>query len=102
MENKNLIYIVGGLAFLGIGYYFYTKNKKPSNQSGTTEDGTMEGGGMPSQFDSEEKIMAFQNWVLNDKGDKEILGKYGADGKWGSFTQGAWDKYGKDYKPKSN
>ena len=28
MENKTIIYIVGGIAVLGIGYYLYNKNKK--------------------------------------------------------------------------
>lgn len=32
MENKNLIYIVGGLAVVGIGYYLYTKRKSATPQ----------------------------------------------------------------------
>ena len=28
MEKKTIIYIVGGIAVLGIGYYLYNKNKK--------------------------------------------------------------------------
>jgi zona occludens toxin (predicted ATPase) len=28
--NKKLIYILGGVAVLGIGYYLYTRNKKKS------------------------------------------------------------------------
>ena len=29
MEKKKLIYIVGGIAVIGLVYYFYNKNKKP-------------------------------------------------------------------------
>jgi hypothetical protein len=32
MENKNLIYIVGGIAVVGIGYYLYTKRKSATPQ----------------------------------------------------------------------
>jgi len=46
MEKKTIIYIVGGIAVLGIGYYLYTKNKNKSAtaQSGATEGGATEGG----------------------------------------------------------
>ena len=45
MEKKTIIYIVGGIAVLGIGYYLYTKNKNKSStaQSGATEGGATEG-----------------------------------------------------------
>jgi hypothetical protein len=45
MEKKTIIYIVGGIAVLGIGYYLYTKNKNKSAtaQSGATEGGVTEG-----------------------------------------------------------
>ena len=29
MKNKNTALIIGGLAVIGIGYYFYMKSKKP-------------------------------------------------------------------------
>ena len=32
MENKNLLYIVGGIAVIGIGYYIYTKRKSANAQ----------------------------------------------------------------------
>jgi hypothetical protein len=32
MENKNLIYIVGGIAVVGIGYYLYKKRKSATPQ----------------------------------------------------------------------
>lgn len=43
------------------------------------------------------EITKFQNWVINTKKDRTILGRYGADGVWGDFTQNAWDKYGSGY-----
>jgi hypothetical protein len=44
----------------------------------------------------------FQQWVINKKGDKTILGKggdsgFGDDGQWGARTKAAWDKYKNDY-----
>ncbi len=53
---------------------------------------------IPSELNSEEKIKAFQNWVLNTKKDKTILGNKGADGKWGDNSQNAWNKYASDFK----
>ena len=32
MKNKNLLYIVGGIAVIGIGYYIYTKRKSANAQ----------------------------------------------------------------------
>ena len=32
MKNKNLLYIVGGIAVVGIGYYLYTKRKSATPQ----------------------------------------------------------------------
>ena len=42
-------------------------------------------------------VKDFQNWVLNVKKDKLILGRYGADGDWGPSTINAWNKYGNEY-----
>jgi|694.fasta_scaffold04443_12 hypothetical protein len=33
MEKKTIYYIIGGIAILGIGYYFMNKGKKPSNEN---------------------------------------------------------------------
>lgn len=41
--NKKLIYIIGGVAVLGIGYYLYTRNKNKS-ASATTDATATEGG----------------------------------------------------------
>jgi len=39
MENKNLIYIVGGIAVLGIAYYMYKKRQEiPKTQAPSTPD----------------------------------------------------------------
>ena len=50
-------------------------------------------------------IKGFQQWVINTKGDKSILGKggdsgYGDDGVWGTKTASAWNKYGGEYQNK--
>jgi hypothetical protein len=47
-------------------------------------------------------VKDFQLWVLNTKKDKQILGKYGADGDWGSSSIKAWYKYGNEYLKSSN
>lgn len=33
MEKKTIYYIIGGIAILGIGYYFMNKGKKPTNEN---------------------------------------------------------------------
>ena len=38
--NKKLIYIIGGVAVLGIGYYLYTRNKKKTATTPTDETAT--------------------------------------------------------------
>jgi hypothetical protein len=52
--------------------------------------------------DGPKDIKAFQQWVINTKKDKTILGKggdsgFGDDGRWGKNTNTAWQKYGKEY-----
>ena len=42
--DKKVIYIIGGLAVVGIGYYLYTRNKNKSTKGGATEGGATEGG----------------------------------------------------------
>lgn len=48
-------------------------------------------------FSSEAEVRAFQKYVVNVKKDTKILGSAGVDGKWGTYTAKAWEKYGKDY-----
>jgi hypothetical protein len=47
-------------------------------------------------------LIAFQQYVINTKGDKTILGKggstgFGDDGVYGAKSKLAWDKYGNEY-----
>jgi hypothetical protein len=49
------------------------------------------------RFTRPNNVRDFQKWVLNVKRDKVILGKYGADGDWGTNTINAWNKYGNEY-----
>jgi len=42
-------------------------------------------------------VKDFQLWVINTKKDRKILGRYGADGDWGSSSLNAWFKYGNEY-----
>jgi len=51
---------------------------------------------------SKPDLIAFQQYVINVKGDKTILGKggstgFGDDGIWGAKSKLAWDKYGKEF-----
>jgi len=41
--DKKVIYIICGLAVVGIGYYLYTRNKNKSLVGGATEGGATEG-----------------------------------------------------------
>lgn len=57
--------------------------------------------------DKPKNIKGFQQWVINTKGDKSILGKggdsgYGDDGIWGTKTAKAWNKYSSEYQNKKN
>jgi len=55
------------------------------------------GGKQVSPPQSEGEIRKFQEWVINVKKDKNILGSFGADGKWGGKSQAAWNKYGNEF-----
>jgi hypothetical protein len=61
----------------------------PSSANDEVQQGTTE---------RPEDVKAFQTWVIDEKNDNQILGKYGADGKWGKKTSNAWLKYGEEYK----
>lgn len=59
-------------------------------------------GGGSTGSDKPGNILDFQQWVINTKKDKTILGGggstgFGDDGKWGGKTQGAWAKYKEEY-----
>ena len=52
---------------------------------------------IPPQLKNSAGVKKFQEWVIGIKGDKTILGKYGADGKYGGSTSKAWTTYGNEY-----
>jgi hypothetical protein len=106
--------VVGG----GVGIYFLLRKPKDENLDENLDekkdeintpiikdDGGNGGGSQgkpkssaPSELNTADKIKAFQNYVLNVKNDVSILGGSGADGKWGTNSQKAWDKYGAGFK----
>jgi hypothetical protein len=108
--------VVGG----GVGIYFLLREpkdettddnldeKKDDTNIPIIKDDSRSGGGSgsvtkpkisaPSELNTADKIKAFQNYVLNVKNDVSILGGSGADGKWGTNSQKAWDKYGTGFK----
>ena len=108
--------VVGG----GVGMYFLLRKPKDESLEDenldekkdiiTTSTDLVSGNGntsissskpkssAPAELNTEDKIKKFQQYVLNTKNDVTILGGSGADGKWGSNSQKAWDKYGSDFK----
>jgi hypothetical protein len=62
-----------------------------TNNSGNTNSSTV------NPFKSKEEVKAFQQYVINTKNDKTILGTSADDGNWGPKTAIAWDKYGAEY-----
>jgi hypothetical protein len=52
---------------------------------------------IPTQLKDSAGVKKFQEWVVGVKGDKTILGGYGADGKFGGRTSKAWNTYGNEY-----
>jgi len=114
-----------GLSFVAIagvvGYIIYRNYKNKQNQnptdSGTTPEftpapaptstgsGSSTSNGNP--FATKDDLIKFQQWVINTKGDKTILGKggstgFGDDGIWGSKSISAYAKYGKEYQPSAS
>jgi hypothetical protein len=75
-ETKKIFVDMGGVLF-------------PSGSNDEVQKGTTE---------KPQDIKGFQSWVINTKQDNQILGNYGADGKWGRNTSNAWVKYGEEYK----
>lgn len=114
MDSKKIALISLGAIALGVGGYFGYKAIKKAI-SGTQDDGldtpkpilgggtTISGGGSSNPFSTKAQVKAFQQWVINVKNDKTILGSggdsgFGDDGIWGSKTAKAWSKYGNEYK----
>ena len=73
--------------YLDMGNVLFPSDSSDQPQQGTTE--------------RPKDVRGFQSWVINTKQDNQILGRFGADGKWGKNTSNAWYKYGEEYK-KSN
>ncbi len=103
--GSKIIWIIGGLIVIagGIGAYFLLRKPKKDEDDSSIDD---EYGTTPSvrplliapkELDTKAKIESFQNYVVNTKNDKTILGRAGVDGIWGRNSQNAWDKYGSDY-----
>lgn len=118
---KKWIWVSVGAVTLGTGGFFLFKAiKNKFNQTrgnNNSSDGTNTGdnrsysprnnrGSTANPFKTKAEVLAFQQWVINTKGDKTILGGGGAsgfgdDGAWGTNTAAAWAKYGSDYKSSS-
>ena len=78
--NENKTYQI----YVDMGGVLFPSSSNDEIQRGTTE--------------KPKDIKRFQEWVIDNKKDNQILGRYGADGKWGKNTSNAWVKYGEDYK----
>jgi hypothetical protein len=113
-SGSKIFWIIGGLVVIagGIGAYFLLRKPKEEENNNDTDDKKPQSdinsvGGVgnsaspkinaPKELSSKEKIESFQDYVLDVKKDKTILGNAGADGIWGKNSQNAWDKYGSDY-----
>jgi len=116
-QSNNKIYLFAGAIVVGIvgyfGYNWYKKrtesksldDKKPSETKVFNSPiETPQSSVVPTSnpFKTSDEVLKFQQWVINTKKDKSILGKggstgYGDDGKWGTNSGIAWDKYGKEY-----
>ena len=107
-STKKIILWGSALTLLGVGgYLLYKRLRKPKTEP--SKEPVKEGETptpmpslppiakppfTPNPFKNEFQVRAFQNWVINVAKDPKILGKSGADGKWGENTAAAWDKYG--------
>ena len=115
--------IIGGIAVLGVGGYFIWKSVKKKREEKAAEDlakqlaeklkPTATASGKPTTaqtfyvdqtanpFPDLMSLRMFQNWVINTKKDRAILGINGADGKWSKDTANAWAKYKDDWNKKA-
>jgi hypothetical protein len=113
-----VIVIILAVILLSVGGYFIYKNlnrgddtKEDGNSDTGTDTGTNVDNSSGSSgvsnipanpFSNSADLKKFQQYVINVKGDKAVLGTggdsgYGDDGKWGRKSALAYDKYGTDY-----
>jgi hypothetical protein len=117
-KGKGVAVVLSMVAIAGVvGYILYRRYKKkkdemPSIDTGltststsTSSSGSTSGGSTSNSnpFATKDDLIKFQQWVINTKGDKTILGKggstgFGDDGIWGSNSAKAFAKYGTEYK----
>jgi hypothetical protein len=100
---------VAGIAVVGVGGYFIYKSMKKSREEKVEKELANKPLSIPTlgqqifndpmvnPFPDMLSLTMFQNWVIGTKKDKAILGRKGADGKWGENTARAWAKYGNEY-----
>ena len=55
MEKKTIYYVIGGIAVLGIGYYFYNKSKKAGSED-SQEENVLKDENLEEQKRANEKI----------------------------------------------
>jgi len=121
-QKTRKIVIAGSLLTLGsIGAYFGyqawkkwkdEKDLKDANLAAALANVGSGGGGgggstpytppVQTNTNRPDDVLAFQQYVINVKGNKTILGKggpsgFGDDGAWGGNTAKAWTKYKTDY-----
>jgi len=123
MAKSNKVIYIAGAVVLGVGAYFgyqwwkkrqsgTTNNNQPPLPpvsepnldlgSGSSSSSSSSSSTISNPFKTTAELLAFQQWVINTKKDKTILGTggasgYGDDGKWGSKSADAWTKYGSEY-----
>lgn len=110
-KGSKALLVIGSFVVIGgvLAYFLFFRTRK-KGQEGTGETPPTTGDSSASTpstsgststsdnpFKSSAELKAFQNWVINVKKDKTILGSAGADRKWGSKSRSAWEKYGKEY-----
>lgn len=115
MDKKKIALLSAGAVVLGLSGYFayrgirkFLANRSQGDDMNTPMPkgnigGTPTASTSSNPFSTKAELLAFQQWVINTKGDKTILGSGGAsgfgdDGLWGSKSAKAWNKYGNDYK----
>ena len=116
MDKKKIALLSVGALVLGVsGYFAYRGIRKFISNLGNKDDmntpkpsegnvgSTPTASTSSNPFSTKAELLAFQQWVINVKGDKTILGSGGASGfgdvgLWGRKSAQAWKKYGNDYK----